>query len=170
MTASTLGGQLDRLVVHASLHCPQCGRGGHWEDWTPAGCREAKRIVKAWQLHAEADASEMETGIPTAGGNRAEELRPAQSVAGNEPVWVCGKPWGNRKHWTRNPLAVLREGGDPEGGMHVHPSGGDTDRVERDFVDLCDELAMERRRSRDDRWQREESTRPVRPSRLTSWI
>ena len=168
LTASTLGGQLDRLSVHASLHCPDCGRGGHWQDWTPRGCREAQRKARGWLLSAQADADGMQTGTPTAGGNRVEETRAAQGIAGSEPVWVCGEPWGLQKHWTRNPIAVLREGGDPGDGMKLDTSFGDTGRVEREFVKLCDELAMERRRERDVRWQRKESDRPARLLRLTN--
>ena len=171
LTASTLGGQLDRMAVNASLHCPECGRRGHWECEAPGGTRKAVQRARGWRLWAAADADGMEVGTPTGGGNRAEEVRPAQCVAGTEPVWVCGEPWGQRKHWTRQPLAVLREGGDPDhGGMHVHPGGGDTGRVERDFVSFCDEMAMERRRGDVTRWQEENSrrSRPARPSHLTS--
>lgn len=200
LTASTLGGQLDRLATHATLACPECGRRGHWECEAPAGTRRAKQRARGWVLSAAADAEGMEAGTPTAGGNRSEETRPAQCVAGTEPVWVCGgwlwfdghaslpgrrqkmraTPvraagwyWHGRRHWTRQPVAVLREGGNPDEGQHVHPVGGDTGRVEREFVDLCDELAMERRRADVTRWQdrNERRSRPalrLRPTSLTS--
>jgi hypothetical protein len=170
MTSSTLGPQLDRLMVSASLHCPECGRRGHWMDWVPDGCRKAVQRARGWVLYGAADADGLEPGTPTGGGHRVEETRPAQCVAGTEPVWVCGEPWGRRPHWTRQPVAVLREGGDPGDGMHVHGGGGDTGRVERDFVSWCDELAEERaKRPGDDRWQGRNAHR-VRLWRPTSSI
>lgn len=146
LTASTLGPGLDRLSVHADLRCPECGRAGHWEAAPPRGTKEARRRARAWHLAAQADAAYLEAGTPTGGGPRAEDQHAAAGVAGTEPVWVCGHPGGLRKHWTRMPVARLREGGDPSGGMHVSMEFGDTGRVERAFVGLMDVLAMERRR------------------------
>lgn len=146
MTASTLGPSLERLSVHAALRCPECGRAGHWEAAAPPGTRQAKRRARAWQLAAEADAGQLEAGTPTGGGPRVEELHAAAGLAGTEPVWACGHPWGLRRHWTRTPIALLREGGDPSRGMHPGGPNGDTGRVERDLVALMDVLAEERRR------------------------
>lgn len=146
LTASTLGPALDRLAVHAALRCPECGRAGHWEDAVPRGAREARRRARAWQLAVAADAGDMESGTPTGGGQRTEDQHAAAGITGTEPVWACGHPGRQRRHWTRTPVALLREGGDPTAGMQLGAEHGDTGRVERAFVALMDELAMERRR------------------------
>lgn len=146
LTASTLGSGLERLSVHAALRCPECGRAGHWEDEAPSGATQARKRARAWQLAARADADDLEAGTPTGGGPRAEDQHAAAGIAGTEPVWVCGHPGGARRHWTRTPVALLREGGDPTAGLRVAQEFGDTGRVERAFVALMDELAQERRR------------------------